>query len=129
MVVLFVREQIVLNIGWWISMTQLLIEIYDEIFDINTKPIKEFIEKNYQVEIIKIKELIGEHFSKWNFGKLTKEEQDYVDKYTENYSHLDLDDYLEQFLHEQYLETDENNIEHKIMLKLIFQELKKEVVE
>ena len=63
--------------------------------------------------------------NKWNFGKLTTEEQDYINKYSENYSFLDINEYLEQFLHENYLDTDGHNIEHKIMLKLIFKELKK----
>ena len=58
----------------------------------------------------------------WLYGKLTKDEKEYVAKYSKQYSNLYVNEYLSQFLYESYFDTDAHNIEHKIMLKLIFKE-------
>ena len=64
--------------------------------------------------------------SMWNYGEFNEEEKKYDDNWENKMDDLD---YLSLVLYNQYNETDQNNLKHRIMLKRCFQLLNKLVDE
>ena len=64
--------------------------------------------------------------SMWNYGEFNEEEKKYDDNWENKMDDLD---YLSLVLYNQYNETDQHDLEHRIMLKRCFQLLNKLVDE